>query len=364
MNRLLISLVVLPLASLAEEHQHGEKKGETLFTPAEIARALQPPPKDFGEVGESVTMTLLHGEMRYSVERMSAKPGTGIRILFANNDEMPHNMVLCKPGKDVPQEVGLAAAALGEDGPKKKYIPKSDKILWHSEVVEPGKVATLYFKAPKEEGDYPYVCTLPGHFATMKGVLFVRKDLSQVPDAPKPPTRGEYFLPFEKEPYVYRSTIPGIGPDAIAVGTPQGIHFAFDPGTCRLALAWHGDFLDVKRDWGGRGGQGTGIPGTTFYKAEKSPLQIEGADPKYRGYRLVEGLPVFLYWLGNAKVEHSILPMVDGGGLTQTIKIEGAKKEATFTNDAKWTSPGRTFEDGKLVFPASKSLTFQTGLRK
>ena len=364
-----LSLLILPLALFAKEHKHEhkhgeEKKVETLFTPAEIARAIQPQPKDFGDIDQSVTMTLLHGEMRYSVERLAAKPGAGFRILFANNDEMAHNFVLCKPGKDVPQEIGLAAAELGEDGPKKKYIPKSKKILWFSEVVEPGKIATFYFKAPKEEGDYPYVCTLPGHFATMKGVLFVRKDLSKVPDAPKPPKRGQYFLPHEEEPYVYRSTIPGVGPSAIAVGTPQGIHFAFDPETCRLALAWHGDFLDVKRDWGGRGGQGTGIPGKTFYKAAKSPLQIEGSEVKYRGYRLVDGLPVFLYWIGKAKVEHSILPMVDGGGLTQTIKIKGAEKDATFTNDAKWTSPGRKFEDGKLTFAAAPAITFQTALRK
>ena len=137
------AFLCLPMVLIAEEHKHEhgeEKKIETLFTPAEIARAIQPPPKDFGDVSQSVTMTLLHGEMRYSVERLAAKPGAGLRILFANNDEMAHNFVLCKPGKDIPQEIGLAAAALGEDGPKKKYIPKSDKILWFSEVVEPGKI--------------------------------------------------------------------------------------------------------------------------------------------------------------------------------------------------------------------------------
>ena len=359
-----VALLLCPAALFAaEEHKH-EKKPEKLFTPAEIAKAMEPPPKDFPKVETAITMGVIHGALKYSVERIAAKPETGIRIIFANNDEMPHNFILCKPGKDVTKEIGLAAAALGEDGPKKKYIPKTDKILYASDVIDPGKIATLYFKAPKEEGDYPFVCTLPGHFVTMKGTLFVRKDLRKVPNAPPPPKKGKFFLPVKEKPYVYRSTIPGVGPDAIAVGTPQGIHFAFDPHTCRLALAWSGDFLDVKRDWSGRGGQGTGIPGKTFYKAPKRPLAIGDAEAKFRGFRLVDDMPVFLYSIGKAKVEHTILPIVDGSGVLQQITVHNAAQPVTFTNDAKWTSPGHTFKDKKLTFEAAKTISFQTALRK
>lgn len=347
----------------AKDHKH-EQKPETLFTPAEIAKAMEPAPKDFGKVDVAITMGVIHGQLKYSVERIAAKPNAGIRIIFANNDEMPHNFLLCKPGKGVAQEMGLAAAALGEDGPKKKYIPKTDKILFASDVIQPGKIATLYFKAPKDEGDYPFVCTLPGHFATMKGTLFVRKDLRKVPNAPPPPKKGQFFLPVSDKPYVYRSTIPGVGPDAIAVGTPQGIHYAFDPHTCRLALAWSGDFLDVKRDWAGRGGQGTGIPGKTFYRTKVRQILMGDASAKFRGYRMVDDLPVFLYSIGSAQVEHSLLPLVDGSGVLQQITIRNASKSVTFVNDAKWTSPGNTFENEKLTFAPAKAISFQVALRK
>jgi azurin len=34
---------------------------------------------------------------------------------------------------------------------------------------------TLRFFAPDEPGDYPYICTFPGHWRVMKGVMKVTK---------------------------------------------------------------------------------------------------------------------------------------------------------------------------------------------
>ena len=49
------------------------------------------------------------------------------------------------------------------------------RILASSGMVQPKKETTIYFKAPKKEGDYPYVCTFPGHFQLMNGVMGVSK---------------------------------------------------------------------------------------------------------------------------------------------------------------------------------------------
>ena len=57
------------------------------------------------------------------------------------------------------------------------YIPKSDDILTATKTLEPGQKETLKMSAPKEEGEYEYVCTLPGHFVIMWGKLVVTKDV-------------------------------------------------------------------------------------------------------------------------------------------------------------------------------------------
>jgi putative heme-binding domain-containing protein len=43
------------------------------------------------------------------------------------------------------------------------------------------QVHVLRFNAPKEPGVYPYVCTFPGHWVVMNGLLVVADDLADVP---------------------------------------------------------------------------------------------------------------------------------------------------------------------------------------
>ena len=41
-------------------------------------------------------------------------------------------------------------------------------------VIEPGKRHVLHFRAPKKPGDYPFLCTFPGHWMAMNGILRVK----------------------------------------------------------------------------------------------------------------------------------------------------------------------------------------------
>jgi azurin len=63
------------------------------------------------------------------------------------------------------------------DNKGRAYLPKSDDILNATKVVEPDQKETLKWTAPKDEGEYEYVCTLPGHFVVMWGKLIVTKDV-------------------------------------------------------------------------------------------------------------------------------------------------------------------------------------------
>ena len=56
------------------------------------------------------------------------------------------------------------------------YMPKDmSKVIAHNtKVLGPGESETVDFTAPTTPGEYPYICTFPGHFATMRGKLIVK----------------------------------------------------------------------------------------------------------------------------------------------------------------------------------------------
>jgi azurin len=53
-------------------------------------------------------------------------------------------------------------------------VPESKDILWSSKLIDHGKEQVIEFTAPTKPGDYPYVCTFPGHHMLMRGMLHVR----------------------------------------------------------------------------------------------------------------------------------------------------------------------------------------------
>ena len=124
--------------------------------------------------------------MIYDKERVVVEAGKPIEFRFANTDNMPHNFVILKPG--ALEEVGLKsdAEAQDPDARERSFVPKSDKILLASKLIGPGESQSLSFEVPNEPGMYPYVCTYPGHWRRMFGVLVVVPSLEQYnsdPDA-------------------------------------------------------------------------------------------------------------------------------------------------------------------------------------
>jgi len=120
-----------------------------------------------------VEMATQPGKMRFDVELFEAKPGAKVRLVFRNNDEMQHNLLMLKP-KTKLLVVAQRAWMLGAEAVKRQYVPEMPGILFHSKVLDPKQEETIEFTVPEEEGDYPYVCTLPGHAYTMKGIMRVR----------------------------------------------------------------------------------------------------------------------------------------------------------------------------------------------
>ena len=98
--------------------------------------------------------------------------GQRVRLVFRHAGQripQTHNWVLILPG--TAPEVEQAATAAGEAA---GWVPAGDKrILAATELCNPGAESVIEFTAPKP-GDYPYICTTPGHAAEMHGVLHVR----------------------------------------------------------------------------------------------------------------------------------------------------------------------------------------------
>jgi len=111
--------------------------------------------------------------MLYDRRSFAVVAGRPVAIVFQNDDLMPHNLVVTAPG--ALEAVGTAAEALALDpgAQAKSFVPELPAVLQQLKLLMPGESATLRFVAPSELGDYPYVCTFPGHWRVMNGVMHV-----------------------------------------------------------------------------------------------------------------------------------------------------------------------------------------------
>ena len=138
--------------------------------------AVAKPPAGFGTPDMEITLGTKHGQMRFDQEALAVAPGAKVKITLKNTCEMLHNWVLVKGGTGDRDRVSGKALQLGAQSMVKHFVPDDPAIVASSQIAMPGKTVEVYFVAPKEEGDYPYVCTLPGHAFTMVGTLAVSKD--------------------------------------------------------------------------------------------------------------------------------------------------------------------------------------------
>ncbi|WP_197533582.1 DUF6797 domain-containing protein [Symmachiella dynata] len=125
-------------------------------------------------IPEARPITLETGKnLTFATRELRAKPGEAIRLNLVNPDVVPHNWALVKAG--TLKSVGEMANRLVADpeAVARHYIPQTDDVLFYTDVVPPKSQFTIYFRAPKTPGRYPYLCTFPGHWMVMNGELIV-----------------------------------------------------------------------------------------------------------------------------------------------------------------------------------------------
>lgn len=137
-----------------------------------------PPPEPSGP--EPVSILTIEGNdlMRFTPNRFTVRANETITLTLRNVGTMPketmgHNLVILEPGL---APISFVTAAVTY--PERAYVAPqyADRVIVASKILGPGESQILMFTAPSIPGDYPFVCSFPGHTqAGMKGIMTVNE---------------------------------------------------------------------------------------------------------------------------------------------------------------------------------------------
>jgi azurin len=129
-------------------------------------------------LAEDVKLELTgNDQMQFSVKALEVTEGQKVTLSFKHIGQLPvvamgHNVVILKPGTELPAFAAKCAPAKDHG-----YIPQDEDskalIIAHTKMLGGGESDEITFTAPAP-GAYPFLCTFPGHFAIMQGVLTVK----------------------------------------------------------------------------------------------------------------------------------------------------------------------------------------------
>ena len=124
---------------------------------------------------QTVTLHAQGNQMKYKETEFTVPADTEIELVFENTASSPsmqHNVLILNeaPGQDIFKEVGQAGV---EAGANEDYVPDHEAVLVATPISKPGETVSATFTTPSEPGEYGYVCTYPGHWATMQGTMIV-----------------------------------------------------------------------------------------------------------------------------------------------------------------------------------------------
>lgn len=159
------------LASLRDHIPGGlSGKYEALLKSFGLDRILEADPAT-----QVVKIKAIREEMKFDITDFTVTAGTPVEIVFENPDAMQHNIVIGKPGSL--ETIGNAADQMitRQDAAEKHYVPAIPEIISSSPLVNPDETYRLRFVAPETPGEYPFVCTFPGHWRLMSGVMKVTR---------------------------------------------------------------------------------------------------------------------------------------------------------------------------------------------
>lgn len=151
----------------------------TLHTLCLVAAAFQlvatPTRADEARPLREITLRADKVNLAFDIEEFTVYAGQQVQLTFINPEGalQPHNVLIVRPGTAT--RIGLLVNRKMRD-PEflKDPNPGTSDVLFASKLLQAGEEEIMEFTAPSEPGEYPYVCTFPGHWAVMKGIMVVK----------------------------------------------------------------------------------------------------------------------------------------------------------------------------------------------
>jgi azurin len=116
-------------------------------------------------------------QMQYNIKAFEVTEGQKVVLSLKHIGQLPavamgHNVVILAAGTAVPAFATKCAPAKDTD-----YIPQDEdskkEMIAHTKLLGGGESDQITFTAPAA-GEYPFICSFPGHFAIMQGVMTVK----------------------------------------------------------------------------------------------------------------------------------------------------------------------------------------------
>lgn len=126
-------------------------------------------------VTDSVINLEAGDDMKFNRSSFTIAAGKEVTLTLKHTGKMDkhtmgHNVVILKPGEEVREYGNEAQKAKDEE-----YTPQSlsAKVVAHTQLIGGGESTVLKFTIA-EPGEYPFLCSFPGHYPIMKGTITVK----------------------------------------------------------------------------------------------------------------------------------------------------------------------------------------------
>lgn len=117
-------------------------------------------------------------QMQFSLKEFEVKAGEEVELEFKNVGKLPkiamgHNLVILNEGVSA---IAFGGKAMQAGANATNALPDAVKgdVLAYTKLLGPGEVEMIKFKAPLKPGVHQFVCTFPGHYAMMRGIMVVK----------------------------------------------------------------------------------------------------------------------------------------------------------------------------------------------
>jgi plastocyanin len=148
---------------------------EVPVTEKEIKMMATAYKKDNGQDDNSIRVSAVPNQLAFSPAEIRLRAGKKIILTFDNPDLQIHNLVIVRPGSG--ERVGQLADQMAQDSDalERQFVPDSNDVIWSTSLVNGKGTFQGEFNVPEVPGRYPFICSFPGHWRVMKGVMVVYK---------------------------------------------------------------------------------------------------------------------------------------------------------------------------------------------